>query len=233
MNEDQHQKLQSLSWWKVAIMYIGLMFIVTFLISLINKNSTFYNLAAGIIVSWIISLVVYYVWAIHFYNVNMGWTDSDWKKLEKKKREQPDAIDNEPVENPNASETLGLPPGTVRATLALTLLVSSLALMLASLEMPYKLEHNSFFIDNYEFMKTAFLMMVAFYFGNKSLEVLKNRNPVYGPNTTQSNPENIQIETLDSPVRSNETILPEKSVKSPEILDDKSTTDFDDKGAQG
>jgi len=233
MNEDQHQKVQSLSWWKVAIMYIGLMFTVTLLISLINRDSTFYNLAAGIIVSWIISLVVYYVWAIHFYNVNMGWTDYDWQKLEKKKREQPDAIENEPEENPNASETLGLPPGTVRATIALTLLVGSLALMLASLEMPYKLEQNSFFIDNYEFIKTAFLMMVAFYFGNKSLEFLKDRNPIYGPKTTQSIPENTRVETLDSPVRSIETILPEKPRESTETQDDKNTADFDDKGAQG
>ncbi len=233
MNEDQKQKLKSLSWWKVGAMYIGLMFTITLLISLINKDSTFYNLAAGIIVSWIISLVVYYAWAIHFYNVNMGWTDTDWQNLEKKKREQPDVKDFEPEENPNAAETLGLPPGTVRATLALTLLIGALALMLASLEMPYKLEQNSFFIDNYEFIKTAFLMMVAFYFGNKSLDFLKTRNPVYGTNAAPSNSGNQQIETLDSPVLSIESIDPVKPTKSPETQDDKSTADFDDNVAQG
>jgi hypothetical protein len=218
---------------KVAVLFILLLFGTTLIISIFSHGRLFYSLAAGIIISWIIALVVYYFWAIYFYNVNMGWEDADWQKLDKMKREQPELVEDEPTENPNAEETLGLPPGTVRATLALTLLVGALALMLASLEMPYILEHNHFFIDNYEFLKTAFLMMVAFYFGNKSLEFLKSRNPVYGADGSPVSNQNIQVETLESTVKADEVTIPVDLANSIEIQDNKDTSDFEDKSAQG
>ena len=234
MNDDNLQKSKSLTWWKVTLMYIGLMFTITLLMSLVNKDKMFYNLSASIIISWIIAMVAYYFWAINFYNVNMGWEDADWDRVNKIKRGQPGLVDDEPTKNPNSEETLGLPPGTVRATLALTLLVNGLALMLASMEMPYTLEQNQLFVDNYEFLKTAFLMMVAFYFGNKSLDFLKSRNPVYGQQTPhRRNLNEGQNETLNSPVMADESLLSVTSTKNLEIEDDRSTKDFEDKAAQG
>ncbi|NJN25754.1 MAG: hypothetical protein HC819_07210 [Cyclobacteriaceae bacterium] len=236
MNDDTKKTPKTMPWWKVALMYIGLIFTVTTAISLANPGHTFFNLAGGIIISWIISLVTYYVWAIRFYNINMGWTEEDWIKQDKLKREQPESADCEPEANPNAEETLGLPPGTVRATIALTLLIGALALMLASLEMPYMLEQNSFFIDNYDFIKTAILMMVAFYFGNKSLEYFKTSSPVHGvSNATKPAMRQNMPEILPSPVQ-NRTELSRTTttvVKNPEIEDDRSTHDFDVTGAQG
>ncbi len=200
MGKNNQNDSGTFSWWKVALMFIGLIIVITALVSFIAKEKMYYNLAAGIIISWIITLVVYYFWAIYFYNVNMGWTDADWENLEKKKNGQPGLLDDEPVVNPNATETLGLPRGTVRATIALTLLVGALALMLASLELPYKLERNNLFIDNFEFIKTAFLMMVAFYFGNKSLDFLKDRSPVYGQGNDLAARNKEQAASLQSPV---------------------------------
>ncbi len=233
MNNDHIQNTTILAWWKVALMYIGLIIISTALVSFVNPEKMYYNLAAGLIISWIIALVVYYFWAIYFYNINMGWTDADWEILEQRKENGDEYVDDEPTANPNATETLGLPPGTVRATLALSLLVGSLSLMLASLDLPYQLEQNQFFIDNYEFMKTAFLMMVAFYFGNKSIEYLKQRSPVYGPNTTSQQQDAAEPPSLSSPVQGSEAKQVIKANKAPEIHSTDETGDFDDKEAQG
>lgn len=233
MNNGNKTDTGQLSWWKVALLYIGLNIVVTLLISLLNHDKMYYNLSAGIIVSWIIALVVYYFWAIYFYNVNMGWEQKDWDELEKKKAGQPGLLDDEPVVNPNAGETLGLPPGTVRATIALTLLVSALALMLASLELPYKLEQNHMFIDNYDFMKTAFLMMVAFYFGNKSLETFNksgNKEEAVVGNQIAKAP---KVESLPSSVMGGEAKQVIKTNQSLEEKDDKEGSDFEDKEAQG
>jgi hypothetical protein len=38
--------------------------------------------------------------------------------------------------------------------------------------MPSEIKENSFIVDNFDFIKTAFLMMIAFYFGHKSLELI-------------------------------------------------------------
>ena len=135
------------------------------------------NLAVSIIVTWVIFLVAYYIWAIQFYNVNMGWTDEDWKKQEEAKDVNPKSgVEAEPDENPNAGESLGLPPGTVRATIALSLLVAGLAMTVASLSMHNTYPANQLFVDHFEFFKTAFLMMIAFYFGAKSLDILRKTN---------------------------------------------------------
>ncbi len=232
MGKNNQNDSSTFSWWKVALMFIGLIIIITVLISFVSKDKMYYNLAAGIIISWIITLVVYYFWAIYFYNVNMGWTDADWENLEKKKNGQPGLLDDEPVVNPNAAETLGLPRGTVRATIALTLLIGALALMLASLELPHKLERNHLFIDNFEFIKTAFLMMVAFYFGNKSLDFLKDRSPVYGPINGMDARNKEQAASLQSPVVGGDA---RQVLQSPDQMekDVDEKTNFEDKDAQG
>ena len=143
-----------------------------------NPDANLYSsLATALIITWIIVLISFYIWAVQFYNVNHGWSMKAWERLAN--NESPSA-ENAPKDNPHKTESLGLPNGTVRATIAISLMVGGLAMMIASLGMPDRLKTNEFFIDNFEFFKTAFLMMIAFYFGNKSLDFLKDRKQVFG-----------------------------------------------------
>jgi hypothetical protein len=123
-----------------------------------------------LIILWIAVLIAYYAWAIYFYNINLGFTDSDWEKIEASMATDSPLADRE--DNPNGLESLGLPPGTVRGTIALTMLVGSLAMTLVLFGDGNSLKDNEVFIDKFDFFKTAFLMMIAFYFGQKSLEYL-------------------------------------------------------------
>ena len=93
-----------------------------------------------------------------------------------KKKHTREGVEERTV-NTNKDETLGLPPGTIRGTLALTLLMGALAMTISALGMENTLEENTFLVDNFNFLKTAFLMMIAFYFGNKSLEKINWSGP--------------------------------------------------------
>jgi hypothetical protein len=46
--------------------------------------------------------------------------------------------------------------------------------MIASLGMPESMKANDVMIDHIEFLKTAFVMVIAFYFGSKSPEILRD-----------------------------------------------------------
>ena len=141
-----------------------------------------YNLVAlGILLIWFGVLTAYYAWAVYFYNINLGLTNEDWAEIRERKRYSPEGVD-EPTENPNINETLGLPTGTVRGTLALTLMVGGLAMTIAALGMDQFMKENAFLVDNFDFFKTAFLMMIAFYFGSKSLEMIGYKSKrIIGP----------------------------------------------------
>lgn len=168
-----------------VVAFIVVLVVVTFAVYMIferpatNAEPNLYSsLATALVINWMIVLVSYYIWAIQFYSVNLGWSISAWERNSKAK--EPEGKKKTPEVNPHQKESLGLPAGTVRGTIAITLLVGSLAMMIASLGMDSRLNQNEFFVDNFEFFKTAFLMMIAFYFGNKSLEFLKDRKQVYG-----------------------------------------------------
>lgn len=168
-----------------VVAFIVILVGVTFAVYMIferpatNAEPNLYSsLATALVINWMIVLVSYYIWAIQFYSVNMGWSISAWKR--NSEVTEPEARKKTPEVNPHQEESLGLPAGTVRGTIAITLLVGSLAMMIASLGMDSRLNQNEFFVDNFEFFKTAFLMMIAFYFGNKSLEFLKDRKQVHG-----------------------------------------------------
>lgn len=128
------------------------------------------TIGIGLIIVWIGILVVYYSWAIYFYNVNLGLTDNDWEKIEDSGNTDP-SVKNRLV-NPEKGESLGLPAGTIRGTIALTVLVGGLALFIASLGRNNILKENQVLVDFFDFFKNAFLMMIAFYFGAKSLELM-------------------------------------------------------------
>jgi hypothetical protein len=135
-----------------------------------NGGTIFHFSAICIMTLWVALLIGYYAWAIYFYNINLGLTNEDWAEARIQKRIDPSY--EERSENPNKEYTLGLPPGTVRGTLTLTLMVAALALTIAYMGEGNSLDNNQFFIDNFDFFKQAFLMMIAFYFGSKSLEYI-------------------------------------------------------------
>ncbi|MBV6644528.1 MAG: hypothetical protein KI790_03715 [Cyclobacteriaceae bacterium] len=228
--------------------YLGLVAVLTAILGFFRSpEEFFFNLAASIILTWIVTLVVYYIWAIYFYNVNMGWEDEDWKKLDDVKQElgKGDIHADEPVKNPHEHETLGLPPGTVRGTIALSMLVAGLAVVIASFQMGRTYDANQYYVDNFEFFKTAFLMMIAFYFGNKSLQAISSRNQgVYGPqgsaastiNPVSSTPKPKQDTTIVTPISTDQAGQAKRMLKTghnPETTDTGDATDFDQKGAVG
>ena len=168
-----------------AIGYLVLVIVICYAINwmackpgVAEKTSDIYHhLSISVIIAWILYLIGYYVWAIYFYNVNEGWTDEDWEKYDKNPGGIPGLVSEEaPEGNPNKGESLGLPPGTVRATLALSLMIAGLAMLIASFSMDRSYSASQIYVDNFEFIKTGFLMMIAFYFGAKSLDILRKTN---------------------------------------------------------
>jgi hypothetical protein len=147
----------------------------------------------GLIILWIAIMVLYYSWAIYFYNVNLGLTDNDWRKIDESGNT--DASVQTRTSNPEKGESLGLPAGSVRATIALSILVGGLALFIASLGRNNVLRDNQVSVDYFDFFKSAFLMMIAFYFGGKSLETLVSPKPKAASNSGLD-PENTTDESL-------------------------------------
>lgn len=153
-----------------------------------------YNaIAFGVIMLWSCIFIGYFIWASYFYNLNYGVSKKVWEKIEKAKsdktagkRYSQELIDDEPLYNPYGDQTFGLPPGTVRGMIAFTLLFGAIALLIVSFGIKSEIEPGNFFRDQFEFFKTAFLMMVAFYFGSKSLKFLKGEQPLLPYNTTNS-----------------------------------------------
>lgn len=143
-----------------------------------EASNLYFSLATALIISWMVVLIAFYIWAMQFYNVNHGWSMNAWKRLEVNAEKNQELKALAPSKNPHEEQTLGLPNGTIRGTIAISLMVGGLAMMVASMGMKSTLKPNTFFIDNFDFFKTAFLMMIAFYFGNKSLDFLKDRKKV-------------------------------------------------------
>lgn len=165
-----------------------------------DPGDDLYNLTAlGIILLWFGILTAYYAWAVYFYNINLGLTNEDWAEIREARHNSQKSAGLVPAENPHIKETLGLPRGTVRGSLALTLMVSALAMTIAALGMPSEIKENSFIVDNFDFIKTAFLMMIAFYFGHKSLELI-------GYKSKSANNSNNGQSNLKRPVNFNDAL---------------------------
>ncbi|RPH34017.1 MAG: hypothetical protein EHM93_02320 [Bacteroidales bacterium] len=198
------------------ILLVFLAIVIFFHNSFGVKLNLYSVMAISIIILWIAVLIAYYAWAIYFYNINLGLTDSDWEKIEVSRTTDSPMADRE--DNPNALESLGLPPGTVRGTIALTMLVGALAMTLVLFGEGNRIKDNEIFVDNFDFFKTAFLMMTAFYFGQKSLEYLlpKKDAPQTTPTKTDADPAKPAI-----PIGATTTAKTD------------SKTEFDGNGAQG
>ena len=173
----------------------------------IQLNQDRINLIAiTMLLTWSGILVGYYVWAIYHYNINLGYPQRYWDILWQKIREArirkqtgQELIEPEPEvpnENPYRFETLGLPHGTVRGTIALTLLVGALAMLILAIGavqtdptdmVSSKLTEGQSILFNrlFDFFVVAFQMMIAFYFGANSLRYLKG----YKGSDSQSAPD--------------------------------------------
>lgn len=153
-----------------------------------DGTSVFSIVALDLILLWVGLLIAFYAWAIYFYNINLGLTNESWAKIkeEKDKIEELEELGEDtsqmehpsyPEENPYGNQSLGLPPGTIRGTLALTLLIGGFSLFIFSMGDNSQIyEGDSFIYDSFDFFKTAFLMMIAFYFGTRSLEILQKNH---------------------------------------------------------
>jgi len=217
-------------WWGASL-FPGLIILnlILFKFLFAPKEVFFFNLAASIILSWVLILILYYVWAIYFYNINLGWTDKDWQDHETKILVE--GTPSEPKANPNLVETLGLPPGTVRGTIALSVIVGGMAMLIASLAMPGRLSQNEFLVDHFEFLKTAFLMVIAFYFGTKSLELLKDKKPASGGDTAEEEKGSSSSTSFTKADQSATTTL--RDVVGDISKGNKSAEDFHDPRAKG
>lgn len=185
--EEKKKVNKTLKWATLVFAGLIVLALLAIIVQLFLDPGNIYTLVAlAVIVVWFGILIGYYAWAIYFYNINLGLTDEDWAEIRERKKYNPEGVD-EPKENPNINQTLGLPTGTVRGTVALTLLIGGLAMTIAGFGMDSTHDASSFLVDNFEFFKTAFLMMIAFYFGNKSLEMLGYKSTRAGKSGKDSN----------------------------------------------
>lgn len=154
--------------------------------------------------AWIVVVLVYLRWAIYFYNENYGLSDHEWKVLRPEvyapQKEQAKYLairasidEREPVVdptveaptskgvgapptgNPYAGESFGLPPGTIRGTLALTAMIAFLLVEMLNIFAPTNLERE------FAELFTVFEMVIAFYFGGKVLDVFNKRQETATP----------------------------------------------------
>jgi len=173
----------------------------------ITTGDPFKAAAVIFLLVWLVVFLRYFLWAVYHYNVNYGISIQDWKNIEKAKERYKNGETvlaseiNEPTFNPYRSQTFGVPPGTVRGMLAFTLLFGAIAILIASMGMEQVDLENSLIRDQFEFFKTAFLMMMAFYFGDKSLRFLQKRWK--DPNGDQSNNVNGQSSGYNNALQNN------------------------------
>lgn len=187
------QKLLFTGLFAYFILVLGFISLMHFNVVELNQDRISL-IAISIILTWIVLLVAFYAWAIYTYNINLGYHQKFWDILWEKIREARirkkaglPPLEEEPAipnQNPYKNETLGLPHGTVRGTIALTLLVGSLAMLIMAIgavqPKPTSMVTSSFtegqsilFNRLFDFFVVAFQMMIAFYFGANSLKYLK------------------------------------------------------------
>lgn len=171
---------------KLSLGVFAVILVLTTLICLGSEQCSIYKLIAiDVIVLWLAIFVTYFMWALHFYNFNYGISQAEWDKIQNAKEARRKGehynehdINDEPKYNPYKEETFGLPGGTVRGMIAFTLLFGAIALLIVSFDPQLFDDQQSFFFNQFEFYKTAFLMMIAFYFGSRSLKYLRGKETV-------------------------------------------------------
>ncbi len=96
------------------------------------------------------------------------------------------------VENPYKAETMGLPRGTIRGILTLTLLFIAILLQL------YAIRHDA--LEKINVMMGAFELMLAFYFGSKVMHHLSATDKYKTQAVAEANKTNTQpVSDFDDP----------------------------------
>lgn len=183
------RRLNQLFVGSIAFIELMLLLIIAYSIfrTFTDEISVFSVIALSLMLLWIGLIIGFLAWATYFYNINLGLTTESWKEIKRKQQraedlraagEDPGKVPEIPEDNPYSTQSLGLPPGTIRATLTLTLMIGAISLFIYSMGNSQIDEGDSFIYDNFEFFKTAFLMMIAFYFGSRSLEMLQKKSGI-------------------------------------------------------
>ncbi|MCC5938192.1 MAG: N-acetylmuramidase family protein [Lunatimonas sp.] len=148
----------------------------------IEHQNLFQAVGLATAVIWMAVFLVYFMWSVYFYNINYGITDQDWDRIYEQAEQKRNGIfvpETEvmdvPRYNPYRSQTFGLPPGTVRGMIAFTLLMGGMSLLITSFGSGYTGMDLALLRQQFEFFETAFLMMIAFYFGDRSLKYVSKR----------------------------------------------------------
>lgn len=117
--------------------------------------------------------IIFY--ALYRYNFNAGLNRKKYRELVRKiDRDNQIPVDQKAAhypQNPYKTETFGVPRGTVRGFLTFTLLIVNCLILYILIYAP----PESLLEGRLEYVKTAFLMMIAFYFGTRAVEVLRTR----------------------------------------------------------
>lgn len=156
-----------------------------------DDGNLFQSVGLVISVIWIGAFLMYFMWAVYHYNINYGLTDLDWEKIFEARERYRQGFPvkqtelDAPTSNPYRAQTFGLPPGTVRGMIAFTLLIGGMSLLIVSFGTEYTGAELALVRQQFEFFETAFLMMIAFYFGDKSLRYLGNRWSRANPSSPQ------------------------------------------------
>lgn len=245
----------------VAFLILGYLLLVGALTTVIaffrNPEQFFFNLSAAILLSWIITVIIFYIWAMYYFHIHLAVDDDEDHNESDNNLGTAVALGNKLLKNPHLGETLGLPKGTIRGTIALSLLIAGLALLIASFEMNQTYNANALFVDNFEFIKTAFLMVIAFYFGHKSIVAISDRDQgIYRPGNSESSynpaagggdnfsnnrvePTSADIDDMESPAipATGQATTLKNVLKSDgkhvETTDTGTTSDFEDKESVG
>ena len=147
----------------------------------VEHDNLFQAIGLATTVIWIALFLIYFMWSVYHYNINYGLTDQDWQRIYDFRDMHSKGIPVKPSDlempeyNPYKSQTFGLPPGTVRGMIAFTLLMGGMSLLIVSFGTQYTGVDAALLSQQFEFFETAFLMMIAFYFGDKSLKYLRER----------------------------------------------------------
>ena len=162
-------------------------------VSVLSRPVTVEIVGGTVLIGWLGLLIVYLGWAVLRYNVNFGLSDHEWKVLhpelyagekelhryqqlherwaERRRKggglPQPGEL-TAPAGNPYAGESFGLPPGAVRGMLALTALVMFLVVEVINVFRPDTEKR-------FDQLITAFMMVLAFYFGARVVGALQSR----------------------------------------------------------
>ena len=133
------------------------------------------RISIAVVVVWFLFMLTAVFWAVRRFHFTGGLPRKKYEQLV----EAVDEDDTIPLylkeehypQNPYKDETFGLPKGTIRGFLTLTLLIINCLILYIGVYAPPTAD----FDDRVGYMQDAFLVMIAFYFGSKAADLLQNQ----------------------------------------------------------